>query len=205
VPVVGWFLCIGFSEEEGMRRLLFLFGALSLLLVSGTASAHATTSTGTFHWDAGAGAICAVAAIACPDVATASNGDTVTIRAQGDMNAATGSASGGGTFVHRNSAGALIGSGTFAATRLIDFSFYGCDGNGAPSFACGGRAALAVHLVGHLASNPSATIETDGILWVTCLIGRPPSGVDEGVRLNVKDLINFNKSVSGATVFIATS
>lgn len=188
-----------------MRRLLFVLGALSLLLVSGTASAHATTSTGTFHWDAGAGAVCAVAATACPDVATASNGDTVTVRAQGDMNAATGSASGGGTFVHRNSAGALIGSGTVAATRLIDFSFYGCDGNGVPSFLCGGRAALAVHLVGHPASNPSATIETDGILWVTCLIGSPPSGVDEGVRLNVKDLINFNQSVSGATLFIATS
>jgi len=188
-----------------MRRFLFLFGALSLLLVSGTTSAHATTSTGTFHWEAGAGAVCAVAVEACPDVATASNGDTVTVRAQGDMNAATGSASGGGTFVHRNSAGGLIGSGTFAATRLIDFSFYGCDGEGLPSFVCGGRAALAVHLVGHLASNPSATIETDGILWVTCLVGSPPSGADEGVRLNVKDLINFNKSVSGATVFIATS
>ncbi len=183
-----------------MRRLLFLWGALSLLLVSGTASAHATTSTGTFHWDAGAGAVCAVAP--CPDVATASNGDTVTVRAQGDMNAATGSASGGGTFVHQNSAGALIGSGTFAATRLIDFSFYGCDGSGFPSFLCGGRAALAVHLVGHPASNPSATIETDGILWVTCLLGNPPRGVAEGVRLNVKDLIDFNKSVSGATVFI---
>ena len=186
-----------------MRRLLFLLGALSLLLVSGTASARATTSTGTFHWDAGAGAVCTVAP--CPDVAMASNGDTVTVRAQGDMNAATGSASGGGTFVHRNSAGALIGSGTFAATRLIDFSFYGCDGSGLPSSLCGGRAALAVHLVGHPASNPLATIETDGILWVTCLLGSPPSGVDEGVRLNVKDLINFNNSVSGATVFITTS
>ena len=187
-----------------MRRLSVLLGVLSLLLVSGTTSAHAATSTGTFHWDAGAGAVCAVAPEACPDVATASNGDTVSVRAQGDMNAATGSASGGGTFVHRNSAGGLIGNGTLAATRLIAFSFYGCDGNGLPSSLCGGRAALAVHLVGHLASNPSATIETDGILWVTCVIGSPPSGAHEGVRLNVKDLINFNKSVSGMTVFIAT-
>jgi hypothetical protein len=84
-----------------------------------------------------------------------------------------GSASGGGTFVHRNSAGGLIGSGTLAATRLIDFSFYGCDGQGVPSFLCGGRAALAVHLVGHPASNPSATIESDGILWGYVRTGQP--------------------------------
>ncbi len=187
-----------------MRRLLLLLGALPLLLFSGSAPVQAATSSGTFHWDAGAGAVCAVAADACPDVAMASNGDTVTIRAQGDLNAATGSASGGGTFEHRNSSGTLLGSGTLTATRLIDFSFYGCDGSGLPSNLCGGRAALAVHLVGHPASNPSATIELDGILQIGCLIGSPPAGVDEGVRLNVKDLINFNKSVGGDTVFIAT-
>ena len=50
-----------------------------------------------------------------------------------------------------------------------------------------------------------ATVEADGILEVTCLIGSPPGGAHEGIRLNVKDLINFNKSVSGDTLFIQTS
>ena len=188
-----------------MRRLLLAAGALSVLLFSGIAPAYATTSGGTFHWEAGAADVCFVEEAACPDIAMASNGDTVSVRAEGDLNAATGIASGGGTFEHRNSAGTLLGSGTFTATRLLAFSFYGCDGHGLPSNLCGGRAALAVHLVGHPANNPSATIELDGILQVGCLLGSPPSGVDEGVRLNVKDLINFNKSVGGDTVFIQTS
>jgi hypothetical protein len=92
-----------------------------------------------------------------------------------------------------------------AAKRLLAFSFYGCGGDGLPSNFCGGRAALLVHLVGHPASNPSATVEADGILEVDCLIGSPPGGANEGIRLNVKDLINFNKSVSGDTLFIQTS
>lgn len=188
-----------------MRRLSLMVGALPLLLLAGPAPVEAATSSGTFHWDAGAGAVCAVAEDACPDVATADNGDTVSVRAQGDMDAATGSASGGGTFEHRDMAGNLIGAGTITATRLIAFSFYGCDGHGFPSNLCGGRATLAVHLVGHPASNPSATVEADGLLDVTCLLGNPPAGADEGVRLNVKDLINFNKSVRGDTVFIAPS
>lgn len=187
-----------------MRRLWLLVTALSLLLFSGSATAQATTGSGTFHYDAGAGVVCAVAANACPDIARASNGDTVTVRGQGDFDTATGVASGGGTFVHRNAAGVLQGSGTWTASRLIDFSFYGCGGAFPPNF-CGGRAGLGVHLVGHPASNPSATTEADGILEVTCLIGSPPAGVMEGIRLNVKDLINFNKPAGGDTLFIKTS
>lgn len=71
---------------------------------------------------------------ACPDFARASNGDTVAVRAQGDLNTANGSASGGGTFEPRNSAGDLIGSGTITANLLIAFSFYGC---AAPPFPPG--------------------------------------------------------------------
>jgi len=188
-----------------MRRLLLSAATLPLLLFSGAHAAQATAGSGTFHWDAGAGAVCAVEATACPDVAMASNGDTVSVRAQGDLDTSNRAASGGGTFEHRNSAGTLLASGTLAAKRLLAFSFYGCGGDGLPSNFCGGRAALLVHLVGHPASNPSATVEADGILEVDCLIGSPPGGANEGIRLNVKDLINFNKSVSGDTLFIQTS
>lgn len=188
-----------------MRRLLLLASVTSLLVFSGTASAHATTSSGTFHWEAGAADVCLVEPTACPDIARADNGDTISVRLEGDLNAATGSISGGGPFEHRNSAGALLASGTLTATRLLAFSFYGCDGFGLPSSLCGGRAAIAVHLVAHPASNPSATVQADGVLELTCLLGNPPTGAHEGIRLNVKDLINFNKSVSGDTVFIATS
>jgi hypothetical protein len=183
-----------------MRRpLLLLATTLSLLVFPGMASANATTTSSAFQWEAGAGVVCTF--FPCPDVASADNGDTVTVSAQGVMDAATGSASGSGTFQHRNSAGTLIGFGAITANRLIDFSFYGC-GTGAFSNFCGGRAALAVHLVGHPAANPSATIEANGILQVECLFGTPPPGAMEGIRLNVQDLINFNKSVSGVTLYI---
>ena len=181
-----------------MRRLLLLLGVLSLLISLGAAPVNAATSTGTFHWNAGQGAVCAVAVDACPDKAMASNGDTVTIAAQGDLNAASGTATGGGTFVHKDSAGNIKASGTLKATRLIAFSFYGCGGDGIPNFLCGGRAALAVELT---PANSSVTLS--GILWVSCVLGNPPSGVMEGSRLNVQDVINFNKSVGGDTVFIA--
>ncbi len=36
-------------------------------------------------------------------------------------------------------------------------------------------------------------------------IGSPPSGFEEGVRLNVYDLINFNMPSGGATLFVSTS
>jgi hypothetical protein len=186
-----------------MRRLLLLASALSLMLLSGAQAAEATPGSGTFHWDAGAGAVCGVEATACPDVAMASNGDTFSLRGQGDLDTTNGAASGGGTFEHRDSAGNLLASGTLTASGLLTYVSYGCDTNGFPASFCGGRAALAVHLVATTASG--ATVEADGILEVTCLIGKPPAGVMEGIRMNVNDLINFNKSVRGDTLFIKTT
>jgi hypothetical protein len=89
------------------------------------------------------------------------------------------------------------------ATGLLTLIPYGCGGPVPPNF-CGGRAAFVVHLVAHPASNPSATVEADGVLELECTLGNPPAGAREGFRLNVKDLLNFNKSVSGDTLFIKT-
>ena len=47
-----------------MRRLLLSAATLPLLLFSGAHAAQATAGSGTFHWDAGAGAVCAVEATA---------------------------------------------------------------------------------------------------------------------------------------------
>jgi hypothetical protein len=122
-----------------------------------------------------------------------------------DVSAMT--ASGGGTFAHM-SGSTLVASGTWTATRLLSFQFYGCghiDGIVLPPDRCGGLAALDVQLVGHPAGRPNVTISADGLLRIDCLIGDPPPSGEEGVRLNVKDVINFNKTVpeSGTTVFIA--
>ena len=183
-----------------MRRLMILASTLSLLLVSGAGMAEASAGSGSFKWEAGAGTVCTVAI--CPDVAMAGNGDMVTVRAQGNLDLEDGEASGSGTFEHRNSSGALLANGTLTVRRLIAFTLYGCGGTGLPSNFCGGRAKLLVHLVGHPASKPSTTVEANAILIVTCLIGSPPSGAQEGITLNVEDLINFNSPTSGNTLFI---
>jgi hypothetical protein len=188
-----------------VRRLLLLASTLSLLLVSGTQAAQATAGSGTFHWEAGAGSpVCGFEPTACPNVAMADNGDTLSLRAEGDLDRGNGAASGGGTFQHRTAAGTLVASGTLMATGLLTLIPYGCGGPVPPNF-CGGRAAFAVHVVAHPASNPSATVEADGVLELECTLGNPPAGAREGFRLNVKDLLNFNKSVSGDTLFIKTS
>lgn len=189
-----------------MRRLLLLASMLSLLLVSGAQTAQATAGPSTFQWEVGAGTICDLGGV-CPNIAMASNGDTIAVRALGNLDAEEREASGGGTFEHRTSSGALVSSGTLRAKRLLAFTFYGCagPGDGFPSNFCGGRATLLVRLVGHPASNPSATVKANGILVVTCLFGSPPAGAEEGFTLDVKHLINFNESVRGDTLFILTT
>jgi len=191
-----------------MRRLLLFASTLSILLLSGAQSAQATSESRSFRWELGTGAVCAIGPGACPVSAMASNGDTVAIKAQGNLDANAREASGGGTFEHRTSSGALLASGTLKAKRLLDFSFYGCDTSGFfPSDYCGGRAVLLVQLVGHPASNPSAKIKATGILVVTCLFGSPPANANEGFTLDVKHLINFNIDTPfmGDTLFIQTS
>jgi hypothetical protein len=103
----------------------------------------------------------------------------------------------------------VVASGTWTASRLLRFQFYGCghiDGIVLPPNFCGGLAALDVQLVGRRpAGQSSVTIAADGLLRIDCLIGDPPPSGEQGVRLNVKDVINFNKTVpeSGTTLFTA--
>jgi len=172
-------------------------GLLTALLVNVTTAA-AGTSTAPFGYHAGDGF---APPLAAPDVAMADNGDTLTLTATGTLQAGAKMVSGGGTFVHRAADGTVLATGTFSATQLLAFEFWGCGGGGLPSFLCGGRASIAVHLVAHPAADPSVTLEHDGVLQITCDLGTPPPGHPEGFTLNVKDVINFNKSVSGNTVF----
>jgi len=134
-----------------------------------------------------------------PNVSEASNGDRVAV-----------------TFTHTNASGALMASGTWIATDLIEFQPYGCgvlvytdpDTTLPPNF-CGGALKLRVHLT---ATAPAsiAGLQADGILTIFCIIGpNPPNNHDdptgEGISLVVQGIINFNKIVSGMNVYIKTS
>jgi hypothetical protein len=150
--------------------------------------------------------------LAQPSIARAANGDTIQIVLTGSFNKATKAASGHGTFVHMRGT-AVLESGTLALTRTVAFQSYGCgiapDGSAFPSNFCGGRVLLAAHLVGHPASNPSATVQHDALFEVNCQVHSsttsPPAGTSEGIKLVVKDGPNFNKHVSGANLFVQTA
>jgi len=188
------------GEGFVMKRFVAVAAALSLWAVGGVLAQ--ASGGGSFDYHIGDSFLVAFG-FPATDVAQASNGDQIVLVGTGTFNTANGAATGVGTFQHHAADGSPIGSGTWTANRLVTFQSFGCGGGGLPSNFCGGRATLAAHIVGHLASDPSRMVEADALVDVICEVGNPPAGQIEGVRVNVKDLINFNKQVSGVTVFVA--
>jgi hypothetical protein len=181
-----------------VRKILTLIASLMLFTAMvANSSAGATTSKAAYEFHVGSPTTAAMA----------DNGDVVLMFGVGIMDVSAKTASGDGTFTHM-SGSTPVASGTWTASRLLSFQFYGCGHLGAivlpPNF-CGGRAALDIQLVGHPAGRPDVTFTAEGLLQIDCLIGDPTPSAEEGVRLNVKDVINFNKTVpeSGTTLFIA--
>lgn len=135
-----------------------------------------------------------------PDVAMAGNGDTITIQGSGSLGIFPKSVSGGGTFVHKNSGGTVLGSGTWVATQLLNFKSYGGFSISIDStslFLEGGLAHIRVHVTA------LSGVEFDAILTVDCQVGSPPPSGDEGISFLVQPTgLNFNSQVSGDTLFI---
>jgi hypothetical protein len=181
-----------------MRGILALLAAFVLAVASLSGSAQAATEKATFDYHIGDGF--AGALNNTGNTAVAENGDTVTVRGSGTFDVVAKTATGGGTFVHKRANGSVFAMGTWRATGLLAFQSYG-DGTpqGLPAFLFGGRAALAVTI-----TPEGTTLALPGILTQDCLLGNPRGGAEEGVRLVVKGIINFNKSVheSGENVFV---
>jgi hypothetical protein len=186
-----------------MRRIAALV-VLPLLLISWSGTATAATSTASYDWHVADQFLHDAVGSPLGAIARADNGDTITVEGSGQLDVAAKTASGSGTLVHKDAGGQVLATGTFTANRLISFTFYGCGIPGLPGTEnlCGGLAKLDV------TAHPSGTsLYLPATLWIDCLIGSPPPSGAEGVRLNVKDVINFNKSLteeegSGFTVFV---
>ena len=110
-----------------------------------------------------------------------------------DISAKT--ANGSGTFVHKNGAGATLATGTWTASSLVAFQFYGCT----PDGLCGGRATLKV-----LTPDFDRSLHFPALLEINCQQGGPPAGTSEGIKLNIPGHIHFNKHVEegGVTLFL---
>ena len=163
----------------------------------GALAAH---ETGTFDYHVG-DALIQCLGFPAGNKAMAENGDVVTVIGTGTFDVAAKSATGGGTFVHKTSGGTVVGSGTWAATGLVDYQSYGnAVPQGLPANFFGGRVTLTAVITP--SANPS--VHLPAILQIECALGNFPPSAVEGVRLNVQDVINFNKTVpeSGANLYI---
>jgi len=186
------------GEMGGMKHQFALVAVLVLaasVFVGSVAQADTEKATFDYHIGDGFGGVLNTTG----DKAMAENGDVVTVKGGGTFDVVTKTASGKGTFKHQFTGGSA--TGTWTATGLLAFQSYG-DGTpqGLPASLFGGRAALAVMLT----PDAHPDVHVPGILQVECLLGSPPAGAEEGVRLLAKGVINFNKTVigSGETVFV---
>ena len=172
---------------KARRLILFLLVLSALAWGPGVLPAPSSSGSATLQYLAGTGFLCGLEPTACPDIAMADNGDTIEITGSGTLTIHPNSVSGGGTFTHKDSSGNVLGSGTWTTQALISFNPYAV----LPNNLAGGSALIRVHLSDGF----------DAILQIDCAIGAPP-GHGEGVRLNIQDVINFNKKVSGITIYI---
>ncbi len=198
-----------------MRRQLtnFVFVALAVAILSFTSMlsltgvANAGSETLDYRWLAAAGVVdfpdpgvtvCQLG-VPCPDVATASNGDTIEIEGEGTLSVHPKSITGSGSFTHNFDAGGSV-SGTWTATKLLSFKSYGSSpaAEGLPSTWEAGKATIRVQLF--VGGNPVAS----GTLTVGCILPgvEVPGGAFEGSTLSVQGGPNFNKAELGSTLFI---
>ena len=150
--------------------------------------------------------------IEVPNVASASNGDTLAITGTGEFSTHPKTVTASGTFTHNVAGGGSL-TGTWTATDLLSFEFYGCGsvpsiGATLPPNLCGGALKMRVLFM------PAGTsLALQGIITVFCVIGHqaPPTqdnptepGEERAIAV-VPGIANFNKIVSGMNVYIQTS
>jgi hypothetical protein len=187
------------------KNQLVLFAGLVLLggaMAPTAALGH--TSKAAYDWHIG-DALLQSFGFPVGEQAMAPNGDVVIIEGTGSFSTDGKLATGGGTFSHHVAATDATITGTFTADRVISFQFYGCGedaGEPLPLDFCGGLLKLAI------TATPDAApdVHLAAALTINCEIGpNVPASVVEGVRVNVYDVINFNKPVaeSGANLYIA--
>jgi hypothetical protein len=173
---------------------------LAVVVVSGLEASITVADSGSarYQYLLGSGVVCVIVGpTGCPDVSSAADGDTLVISGQGMLSIHPKTVTGMGTFVRKDPTGAIVASGIWTAEQLLSFRSYGNEPD-LPSNFEGGLALILVHL-----SPDKGGPDSDAVLEVNCAIGKPPAGLSvEFVRLAVRGGPNFNKPVSGNTLYI---
>ncbi len=172
--------------------------ALTGLLGAFTVPASADSSSASYEYHIGDAFLVSLDPSFGPDVTLAPNGASMTVTGTGTLSVHPKSISGGGTFSYANAAGDVLASGTWTAQDLLSFKVYGTSPILPPTFTAG-KAYVRVHL------SPQAGGPGFGaILTITCALPdvKVPQSAEEGIRLAVQRIGNFNDEVSGNTLFI---
>jgi hypothetical protein len=181
-----------------MKGRFALIVAVAALLTLVATPARAGSTEGTF-----------LLVMEAPNFGRAPNGDRVVVTGEGSFSLHPKSVQASGEFTHLDPAGNVLGGGTWTATELLSFNFYGCrfipaegvdlgDDN-----LCGGAVKMRVVL-------DTPTGQANGIMTVFCIVGpkAPTSHNDpseEGVALNIVGGINFNHSDGGENIWVRVS
>jgi hypothetical protein len=131
-----------------------------------------------------------------PNVSQASNGDTLSLLGEGTFGVHPKSASGGGSFTYTAADGSSF-DGTWTVNGLVDFQPYGCGvvfGTPLPPNFCGGRLVMDVTAITPFGAVPSQ-------LTVFCVIGSPPPGTEEGIRVVVPGVGDFNRQLEAMNTY----
>jgi hypothetical protein len=198
-------------EDRKMRRIKFLFLGLGLVLglligpvgATGTDGARDADRRGTVvRWDL----VQIMEGVVLPggtDISAASNGDTIALTGSGHAEPRRHRAFGGGTFVHENAAGTVLGQGVYYVTGFVSWerlrggSVPFIDGVGPKRRGTSGILTLDVHFIG-----AGGTPQFDGVLTIFCHLPGTIRDVPEGFALNLPALgLNFDEQVSGVTLF----
>jgi hypothetical protein len=188
------------AAAVGAGIALVLAAAL-VALVPGRAAADPNNASGTWELH-----------IEVPNVAMASNGDTLALTGMGVFSTHPKTVTASGAFTHNVAGGGTL-TGSWTATDLLSFEFYGCGvvpsiGATLPPNLCGG--ALKLRAV----FTPAGTsLAIPGTITVFCVIGpqappphdNPTEAGEEGATAVVPGIANFDKIVSGMNVYIQTS
>jgi hypothetical protein len=180
-----------------MRRLILLALALTAAVVLVPTVAVADSATHTY-----------LLVMEEPNFGVAANGDEIAVTGEGEFSVNPNAVDAAGDFIHTDSSGNVLATGTWRATRLINYQSYGCGevfGNPIPPDLCGGAVKMSVTL-----TPTGTTLQLPGIMTVFCVIGtHAPQSVlgplTEGVTLDVPGIQNFNHSNGGGNVYIQIS
>jgi len=205
-----------------MRRILVLTVAMAVMFaLAAPGSAAPPAERGDRDWFIGESVLDELGFPGSGEasVGTAANGDVITMQmdpAPGTFNTSTRAAIGGGTFVHTDAGGNVVGAGDWEVTKLLNWDEWGpgadLTGEGDLDFSqyLAGRARFKVELT------VESTVVATGVLEVVCVLpgaynpaitssveGPTGSGPawSEGIKLNLNGSLNFNMGPPSPTLF----